>query len=150
MKVVLLENIEGLGKKYEIKEVNGGYARNFLIPKGLAKIADEESLNWAEGKMETKKSKAEEEFKKAGELASELDGFEIEIPVKIGDKGQLFEKVSPQKISLALKEKGFEVKKNQIDLEKDFEEVGEFEVKIKFPHNLETQIKVIIIEENNN
>jgi len=149
MKVVLLKDIEKIGKKYEVKEVADGYARNYLIPRGLAKIADEESLAWAIKQQEIEEKKKAEELERVGSLVSKIDGVEIEIPVKIGDKGQLFEKVTPQKIITRLKEEGFDVKKNQIELSKDIEELGEFDVRINFEHNLEAKIKVIIVEESN-
>jgi len=149
MKVVLLKDIEKIGKKYEVKEVADGYARNYLIPRGLAKIADEESLAWAIKQQEIEEKKKAEELERVGSLVSKIDGVEIEIPVKIGDKGQLFEKVTPQKIITRLKEECFDVKKNQIELSKDIEELGEFDVKINFEHNLEAKIKVIIVEESN-
>lgn len=147
MKVVLLKDVENLGKKYEIKEVADGYARNFLIPRKLAKIADEETLKWAQKQQELAAQKAEEELKKVGELASQMDGLEVEIPIKVGEKGQLFEKITPQKIASALKEMGYEIKKSQIEISQEIEEPGEFEAKIKFEHNLEAQIKIIVSEE---
>lgn len=147
MKIILLKDIEKVGKKYEVKIVKAGYARNFLIPQGLAKIADEKTLAWAYKQRELAEKKAEEELEKVGNLASELDGLEVEIPVKLGEKEQLFEKVTAPKIAARLKELGYEIKKNQIELPQEITELGEFEVKIKFEHNLETQIKVIVVEE---
>jgi large subunit ribosomal protein L9 len=147
MKVILLKDIENLGKKYEIKEVSDGYARNYLIPKKLAKIANEKNLEWLEKQKEKEERKAEEELKKVQEAASAIDGQEIIIPVKVGEDGQLFESINIQKIYEKLKEAGFEIKKNQILLESPIKELGEFPVKIKFPHNLEAEIKVIIVEE---
>jgi len=147
MRVILLQDIENLGKKYEVKEVKNGYARNFLIPKGLAKPATKKSLKWIEMQKEIETKKAEEALKKVQELASVIDGQEIVIPVKIGEEGQLFESVTSQKIIEKLKESGFEIKKNQIGLPEPIKELGEFPVKIKFEHNLEAEIKVIIVEE---
>ena len=147
MRVILLQDVENLGKKYEIKEVKDGYARNFLIPKGLAKPATKEALKWLETQKEIETKRAEEELKKVQELASAIDGQEIIIPVKIGEEGQLFESITSQKISERLKELGFEIKKSQIDLEEPIKELGEFPVKIKFEHNLEAEIRVIMIEE---
>jgi len=97
--------------------------------------------------MDSKEEKAKTELEATGDMVNRLDGYEIEIPVKVGDKGQLFEKVSSKKIAEALEAQGFKVKNNQIELENDIHEAGEFDVKIKFEHNLETQIKVIITEE---
>lgn len=147
MKVVLLEDVEKLGKKYEVKEVQDGYARNFLIPKGLVQIATEEALEWAQDQLALENEKAAQELERTGKLASGMDGLEVEISVKVGDKGQLFEKISAQKIMARLKELGYDVKKNQIELSQDIEELGEFDVKVKFEHNLEVQIKVIVSEE---
>jgi len=147
MRVILLQDVENLGKKYEIKEVKDGYARNFLIPKGLAKKAEKEALLWLETQKEAQAQKAEEELKKAQGLASAIDGQEVIIPVKIGEEGQLFESITPQKIFEKLKEFGFEIKKIQLDLEEPIKELGEFPVKIKFEHNLEAEIKVIVTKE---
>ena len=144
MKVVLLEDVEKLGKKFEVKEVADGYARNYLIPKGLAKPATKEVLEWAKIQKEIEEKKAEEELKKVQEMASKIDGQEVVIPVKVGEEGQLYESVGIQKIWEELKRLGFGLKKTQIELEKPIKELGEFPVKIKFDHNLEAEIKVIV------
>lgn len=142
-----MKDIEKLGKKYEIKEVADGFAKNYLIPKGLAKVANEKNLKWLEKQKEKEEKKAEEELKKVQELASSIDGQEIFIPVKVGENGQLFESVTAQKIYEKLKELGFNIKRNQIMLKSPIKELGEFPVVIKFPHNLEAEIKVIVVEE---
>lgn len=147
MKVVLLEDVDNLGKKYEVKTVKDGYAKNFLIPKGLAKKATKDVLKWVKMQNEIAAKKAEDELKKVQELASSIDGQEVVIPVKIGEGGQMFESVNAQKILDKLKELGFTVKKNQIMLDSPIKELGEFPVKIKFSHNLEAEIKVIVSEE---
>lgn len=147
MRVILLHDIDKVGKKYDVKEVADGYARNFLIPKGLARPATEEALKWLEAQKEIAAKKVEEELKKVQEMASAIDGQEIIIPVKVGEEGQLFESITSQKISEKLKEIGFEIRKNQIELPEPIRELGEFLLKIKFEHNLEAEIKVIVTEE---
>lgn len=147
MRVILLKDVEKLGKKYEIKEVADGYARNYLIPKGLAKLATEEALEWLSSQKEILEKKAEEELKKIQDLASSIDGLEVPIPVKTGEDGQLFESITVQKIWEKLNELGFKIKRNQLDLSEPIKELGEFPVKILFDHNLEAEIKVIISEE---
>ena len=147
MRVILLQDVENLGKKYEIKEVKNGYARNFLIPKKLAKPATKEALKWLEMQKEIEEKRAEEELKKVQELATKVDGAEVVIPVKVGEDGQLFEKVGVQKILEKLNEMGFGIKKNQIELPEPIKELGEFPVKIKFSHNLEAEITVVVTEE---
>src|SRR3989344_1656190 len=147
MKVILLQDVENLGKKYEVKNVKAGYARNFLIPGGLVKIATKEALKWLETQKEGEEKKAEEALKKIQNLVSQVDGLEITIPVKVGEEGQLFESITSQKITEKLKEGGFEIKKNQIVLEQPLKELGEFPIKIIFEHGLEAEIRVIVVEE---
>ncbi len=147
MKVILLKDVENLGKKFEIKEVKSGYAKNFLIPQNLAKPATKEALKWLEIQKEIEVKKAEEALTGIQQIASKIDGLELVISVKIGEKGELFEKITPQKIADKLKEAGFEVKKTQILLQDPIFELGEFPIKIKFDHNLESEIRVIITEE---
>jgi len=147
MKIILLQDVENLGSKYEVKDVKPGYARNYLIPKGLAKPATKKLLEWAKIQQEKQEKKAEEELKKITEIVSKLDGLEIIIPVKVGLENQLYESINIQKIKESLKTQGFEIKKLQIQLQNPISELGEFPVKIKFDHNLEAEIKVIVVEE---
>ena len=147
MKVILLQDIEKLGKKYEVKEVKNGYARNFLIPQGLVKIATDEALEWLKIQKEAGEKKAEQALKTIQEVASALDGQEVIISVKVGEDGQLFESISVQKIFDELKKMGFNVKKKQIDLAEPIKELGEFPVKIKLDHNLEPEITIVVSEE---
>jgi large subunit ribosomal protein L9 len=147
MRVILLKNVEKVGKKFEVKEVKDGFARNFLIPQGLAKPATEEALKWLETQKEIEELKAEEDLKKIQEIASAIDDQEVIIPVKVGEEDQLFESITAQKISEKLKEAGFEIKKTQIELPQPIKELGEFPIKVKFEHNLEAEIRVIVTKE---
>ncbi|MGD0576829.1 MAG: 50S ribosomal protein L9 [Candidatus Staskawiczbacteria bacterium] len=147
MKVILLQDVEGLGKKYEVKDVKDGYARNLLLPEKLAKAATRQALKWLAGQKEIIEKEAEEDLKKAQVLASQLDGLELNITVKVGDEGQLFESINSQKIVERLKEMGFEVKKSQVKLENPIKELGEFPVNINLDHNLESEVKLIITAE---
>jgi len=147
MKVILLQDIKNLGKKNDIKEVKDGYVRNFLIPKGLVKIATKGALKILEVQKVTDDQKAEQELKKIQELITKIDGQEIAIIVKVGAKEQLFESITVQKILDKLKDNGFEIKKTQIELLEPIKELGEFPIKIKFEHNLEAEIKVIVTGE---
>jgi large subunit ribosomal protein L9 len=147
MKVILLQDVEDLGKKYEVKEVKNGYARNFLIPQKLARPAVREALKWLETQKKIEAAKAEEDLKKTQETASNLDGLEIVIPVKVGDDNQLFESINSQKISDKLKELGFNINKSRIILENPIKDLGEFPVKINLEHNLEAEITVVVTQE---
>ncbi len=142
-----MQNVEDLGKKYEVKDVKDGYARNFLFPEKLAKPATEEALKWLQDQKEVIAQEAEEDLKKSQELASKIDGVEVNVSVKVGDEGQLFESINSQKIAEAIKEMGFEVKKSQIELSSPIKELGEFPISIKLDHNLEAEIKLIVAAE---
>ncbi|MFA5878284.1 MAG: 50S ribosomal protein L9 [Candidatus Staskawiczbacteria bacterium] len=144
MKVILLDDIADLGKKHEIKEVKDGYARNFLLPKGLVKLVNKDSLTWLKGQTKVELEKVEEDLRKVQEVASQLDGLEVIITVKVGEDGQLFESVSSQKIIDKLKELGFSIKKKQIELKAPIKELGESHIKISLDHNLEAEITLII------
>lgn len=144
MKVILLEDIDKIGKKFETKEMADGYARNFLLPKKLAKIYTPELEEWAKLQREILEKKAEEDLEKIQKIASSIDGQEIIIDMKVGPENQLFESINAQKIADKLREVGFDVKKGQLDLTEPIKEVGEYPVKIKLSHNLESQIQVIV------
>ncbi|MDD5098344.1 MAG: 50S ribosomal protein L9 [Candidatus Pacebacteria bacterium] len=144
MKVILLQNVEKIGKKNDVKEVSSGFARNFLLSKGLAVLATSENLQKLEFKEKAEEARAEEELKEAEKAVAKLDGQEIEIDVKVGKEGQLFQSITKQKISERLTEMGFKVEKEQIDLEHPIKESGEFPIKIRLNHNLEAEIKIII------
>lgn len=147
MRVILLKDVEKLGKQYEVKEVADGYARNFLFPKGLAEPATESALKDLEIKKAALELVAEADLKKTEEIVAALDGQEIEIVAKIGEDGKLFGSITPLKIIKVLEAKGFEVKKNQVKLDKPIKEAGEYDVSLELPHGLEAKIKVIVTEE---
>jgi large subunit ribosomal protein L9 len=144
MKVILLQNVENIGKKNDIKEVSPGFARNFLLSKGLAVLATSDNLQKLKSKEKAVEARAEEELKEAEKAVAKLDGQEVEINVKVGKEGQLFQAVTKQIISERLIEMGLKVEKEQIELEHPIKESGEFPINLKFSHNLEAKIKIII------
>ena len=147
MQVILLKDIKGLGKKYEVKKVADGYAKNFLIPQSLVKTATRQNLNWLQKEQEIEKNRIKEELKNIQTLASKIEGQEIIISVKVGAQKELFEAITCQKIADKLKEMNFSLKKSQIELKEPIKELGEFPVKINFDHGLEAEIRVIVTEE---
>lgn len=147
MKVILLKDVEKLGKKGDIKEVADGYARNFLIPEKLAVLANKSDIAKLEAQKEIEDRQAEEELVRYQETATQMDGLELEIPVKIDEDGKLFGAVNTNQIIEKLQEKGFEIKKGQVKLEEPIKETGEHEVIVELPHNLEAKVKIIVTEE---
>jgi large subunit ribosomal protein L9 len=146
MKVILLKNVPTLGKKNEIKEVAEGYANNFLFKKKLAIPATEDNMTKLENQLKIEEEKAEENLKEVESMVAKLDGREVMVPVKVGKEGQVYESVTKQKIADQLKAQGFEIEKNQVEIEGSIKELGEFDVKIVFEHNLEAEIRLIVVE----
>ncbi len=147
MRVILLKDVEKLGKKGNVREVANGYARNFLIPNKLVVLATERELKKLAEEKKIEAQKAEEELLHFQEIASQVDGLEIEIPAKVSEDSKLFGTVTAIQIVEKLKERGFEIDKEQVKLETPIKEIGEYEVIVEFPHNLETKIKIVVIEE---
>lgn len=147
MKVILLQDIESLGKKGDIKNVADGHARNFLFPKNLAKPATKEAIKELEKEKETETQQAEEELKKIEEIVSQMDGLEFDVLEKIDESGKLYGSINEIKIVKIIKDKGFNIKKKQIKIPQPIKETGEYPVTITFDHGLEAEIKLIVLEE---
>ncbi len=148
MKVILLKDVEKLGKKGEVKEVADGYARNFLIPKKLVVLATKDEIIKLEELKEVESQKSEKELVQFQELATQLDGLELEILAKVSEEEKLFGAITNIQIVEKLKEQGIKINKEYIKLENPIKEIGEYEVIIELPHNLEAKIKLIITKEN--
>ena len=142
MKVILLENIKGVGKKFEVKNVSDGYARNYLLPKRKVEIANKANLK----KIELYQSalKKLEATRKANlkTISQKLEKLTLEIPEKVGEKGKLFESVTKQKIADLLNQQNLPIHKSQVILDQPIKTVGNFQVKIKLSPQIASQIQV--------
>lgn len=156
MKVILLQDIENLGKKDDVKNVADGYARNFLLPKKMAVLATPSELKQLEGRKKIEAEKSEEELKALQEVVTQIDGLEIEIPAKVGEDGKLYGSITASQIAQKFKDilslnkvlpEGFDIQPEQIQLAEPIKEIGESEVVIGFAHGLEAKVKVIVVEE---
>lgn len=147
MKVILLQDIEKLGKIGEVREVSAGYARNFLIPKKLVKLATAKALKEVETLKLVQEQKAKLDLEATQKIVESLDGFELIIKTKIKEEGKLFGSITDSMISKELKKEGFDIGKNQVKLSEPIKEVGDYEILISFDHGLEANIKVSVIGE---
>jgi len=143
MKVILLKNVPNLGLEGDVKDVAMGYARNFLFVKNLAVEASPERIKEAEEKRAKRAEMAESDLAEIEALAQKLEGQMIELSAKASEEGTLYATVSPAKIAAALKAKGFEVNKDQINAG-HIKEIGEHTVVIGLDHGLEAKITLII------
>lgn len=148
MLVILLQNVNKLGLKNEIKNVNDGYAKNFLFPKKLAIKATPELIKKAEIEkaLEAKKEKENIELNK--KLASNIEGKRFIIKAKAGEEGQLFQAISVEKIAEKINQNGFTIEQKQIFIEEPIKKIGEYKVKIKFETGSESIINVVIDKED--
>ncbi len=147
MRVILLKDVENLGKKFDIKKVADGYARNFLLPEKLATVATEKEIKKIEARRAAEIKKAEKELHKAEEMARELEGLTLEISASAGKDGKLYGSISSQKLSEALKEKGFDINKRKITIKEPIRELGEYFIYVNLAHNLEARVNVVVTEE---
>src|SRR5262245_36155994 len=131
MKVLLKQDVKGIGKKGEMLEVKEGYARNFLIPNGLAVEASGGALKEAQEQQKSVERHKAKEKAEAQDLADKLKGLTLTLRHKAGDEGKLFGSITNAEIAAALKEKGFEIDKKQIVLEEPIRLLGNHQVKVK-------------------
>ena len=148
MKVALKEDVENLGKKGDIKEVADGYARNYLIPKGLVEIATEAVIKRTEKVRVERAAEEEKQKEKLSKLAEKVSGQNIKIKAKAEDDGKLFGSVSATDIAKAITDKTkTEVNKKMIILSKSIKKVGDHVVKVKFVDNVEAELTIKITAE---
>ena len=148
MKVIFLQDVPRVGKKYDVKEVNDGYATNFLFPNHLAISASPKSLSDLKNDRARRAKASEEELKTQQSLASRLDGLPVTITEKTNEAGFLYAAVTAQKISDALKKMGFDVSKNDITV-KSIKEPGEYGARVKLRHGLEAKLSLVVTAINN-
>lgn len=143
MKVILLKDVKGTGKKGEVKEVSDGYARNFLLKKGLAQEASSTNLKELDEKNKSKERKAQIEYEEAVLLGKQMENVVITIPVKAGDAGRIFGSITSKEIAEQLKEqKNIDVDKRKILLDEPIRTLGARFVEIKLHQKVTTKIKV--------
>ncbi len=144
MKVVLLTDVKGSGKKGDIIDAKDGFAMNFLIKKGLAKPADAQALN------DTKNQKIAQEFHRAEtlkankELKEKINGKEVTISAKQGESGKFFGSITNKEIADKLNEMGYDIDKKKVILSSNIKQVGRYEVTIKISPEESAKITVIV------
>lgn len=144
MKIILLKPVEKLGREGEIRDVALGYARNFLLPRGLADIATPELVAQVTRRREREVRAAEMDLQKTEQLAARLGGQEVTLTTKASPTGTLYAAVSGAKIAAALQARGFAVTKDQIAAG-HCKQIGEHEVVVSLPHRLECTIIVNVV-----
>lgn len=148
MKVILIQDVKKIGEKGKILEVSDGYARNFLIPRGLAEEATRTKLKEQEEKSAKEAKQKSKEKEKAQALKERIDGQKLEIKVKTGGGDKLFGAVTPKEIADNLqKEFGVSIDKKKIDINETIKHLGEYKVKVKVYPSIQAELLVQIIPE---
>jgi large subunit ribosomal protein L9 len=148
MKVILKQNVPSLGKAGDLIKVHDGYARNYLIPKGLATEADEKNIKTFEHEKRNILRRAQKEHKSAEDLALTLANVTLAFSRKVGDQDKIFGSVTTKDIEESLKEKGYSIDRKMIILDEHIKSLGEFKVKIKLTAGVESELKVIVTGES--
>lgn len=147
MKVILLEDVKGKGKKGDLINISDGYARNFLLPKKLAREANAESLNELNNAKKAQEHKIEIEKAAAYEIKNKIDKKSIKIYAKAGKNGKLFGSVTAKEISEKLKEEFcIEIDKRKIKLSMDIKAYGSYECDIKLYPGISAKLCVMVAE----
>lgn len=148
MKVILLDNIKGVGRKDDIIEANDGYARNFLIPKGKAIEANNANLSKLRAKQSSNEHKLELEKQEAEKIKEKLSDLTLEIKVKVGENGKIFGGVTSKEIAENLKaQKNIDIDKKKIVVKETIKNVGVQVVDIKLFPGIIGKLKIKIMGE---
>lgn len=146
MKLVLLQDVKALGKKGQLVSASDGYARNFLIPKGLAKEANAQAMNEYKNAENSKKYKTEQEIAAANSAKATLDGKTLEIKTKAGKSGKLFGAVTTKDVAANIKQQfSLDIDKHKITMN-DIKDLGTYSAKIKLYTGITAEINVTVSE----
>ncbi len=147
MKVILLEDVKGVGKKDQIIDANDGYVKNFLLPRKKAVLADKNNLTKMDNIKKIEDAKKQEEYENALALKEQIESKILNVKAKLGQNGKLFGTVTNKEIALALKEQeNINIEKKKISLSTPIKMLGEREVEIKLHTKVTAKLKVVIQE----
>ena len=142
MKVILKQDVKGTGKKGDILDVSDGYAKNFLLKKGLAEPASSVAVNSLKLQKEAEARRRAEEIKEIKALAARIDKTEIRLSIKCGEHGKVFGSVTSKEIAGTLEEMGFAVDKKKIIIKDPIKTIGAFPVEIRLMEGVSAKIIV--------
>lgn len=148
MEVILLKDFELLGDEGTKVNVKDGYARNYLIPNGIACPSTLSNLKHLEEIKKQKSRKVQKELQEAQKLSAELENLKLEISVRTGEEDKIYGSVTSQMILDTLKAKGYDLEKRKINLNVPIKTLGEYVVDVKLFPNVISKVKISVISEN--
>ncbi|MCB0281202.1 MAG: 50S ribosomal protein L9 [Calditrichae bacterium] len=147
MKVLLREDYKGLGEAGAVVKVKDGFARNFLIPQGIAYIATDQNQKRYENDLKQQSWRTERDKHKAEELAKTLENVSCTISVQVGEEDKLFGSVTAQNIADNLAEQGYKIDRRKIQLDEPIKSLGIYSVGIKLHQDVDASVKVWVVKE---
>lgn len=148
MKVILLSDVKKLGQKGDVVEVAEGYARNYLIPKGLAKEATAGSLKELKAIKAKQAAQEQQQLEQARQIASKLEGQSIQITSKAGDKGRLFGSVTNKEVAEALEAQfQVDIDRRKIEMKEAIKSLGDYPIKVKIHPQVAANMTVRVVGE---
>jgi len=147
MKVILKEDVKHVGKMGQIVDVADGYARNYLIPKGLVTEASTKNIKFLEHEKRTIQEKSKKIRNSAQDLAHRISSLTISIKAKAGEEGKLFGSITTMDVAEALQKEGVEIDKKKISLEEPIKRLGSYTVNIKLHPDVSAPLNIQIVEE---
>ena len=146
MKIVLRDDVENLGHKGDVVDVADGYARNYLVPRGLAMKATKGVVAQAEAMRRNRAAKEARDVEAAQTAAAQLEGARIEIPARAGEGGKLFGSVTATDVADAIQaQRGIEVDRRRVGLDEPVKELSEVDVTVKLHTDVEATVTVVVV-----
>lgn len=146
MKVVLNQDIKGIGKKLQVVEVSEGYARNYLLPKKLVSIADNKNINEAKNRLESLAFKKEKEIEAAKNYKKKIEDSYIEFKHKVGEGSRLFGSVTEKDIADEINKKfGISVDKKKVSIKEPIKNLGTYTVNVKLYEGVIAKLKIVVV-----
>lgn len=147
MEIILKEDIKGLGYKNDTVSVKPGYGRNFLIPQGMAIIANKSNSKMIEENIRQAAHKAEKLKNDAQDIAKKIGDLNLEIKTKAGESGKIFGAITAIQVADVLKEKGFDIDRKRISFSGNIKELGEHKVTIDLHKEVHHEITLNVVSE---
>ncbi|WP_434748672.1 50S ribosomal protein L9 [Paenibacillus amylolyticus] len=147
MKVIFIKDMKGQGKKGQVKEVSEGYAQNFLLPRGIVRLATEGNMKTLDNQKAAEDRLKQEEKAEAEALAKKLEAEVTELKAKSGEGGRLFGAITSKQIAEALAKKGLKIDKRKIELDDPIRTLGVTQVTVKVHPEVKATLKVQVTEE---
>ena len=148
MEVILKEDIVNLGKIGEVVRVRDGYARNYLLPRGLVLMANKKNLKTFDHQKKLVADQKQKIMRQAHSAADQLTGVSLVIPMKVGEEGRLFGSVTNIQIEKALKAKGLNVDRRKIHLDEPIKTAGDYEVPVRLAADLTVPLKLSVVSDS--